>query len=476
MSAAAQEFGLLPPALAGSVLDGPFEGAAAVEGRIPGWLRGRLLRTAPAVFDFGRWSAAHWFDALGMVYSFDIGADGAVRWRQRLLECEFNRSVLGGRVTLACFGSRDQRTFLEAMLQPIPRPTDNANVNIVAEDGRWIAMTETARQLAIDPQSLRTVAELRFADALPRDLFTGAHPHYDFESREWINIGVVYGGQSFLVVFSQRHGAARTEIGRIPLRRVPYMHSFAVTRSKVVLVLPPYDLQTTGLLWSRRPIAEHYRWSPGAGTRVLLMDRGSGRTTLYTGDPCFFFHTVNAYDAADGATLLDLLVYPDAGIVDRLRMSAIRRDGLPALQPALRRFSMEPGSDVLRCDDPCGAAAFEFPSIHAARVEGRAHRYVWGTDLERLIRCDTVTGTVMHRSPGGATVGEPVFVGRPGGAEEDDGVLLTVGRRDAGGCAELAVWDAATLEVLARIRAPVALPLGFHGGFEPARLADGPRV
>ena len=58
-----------------------------------------------------------------------------------------------------------------------------------------------------------------------------------------------------------------------------------------------------------------------------------------------------------------------------------------------------------------------------------------------------------------------MFVTRPGGYAEDDGVLLTV-VLDAG--AErtfLLVLDAATLEELARADAPHHIPFGTHGEF-----------
>ena len=31
---------------------------------------------------------------------------------------------------------------------------------------------------------------------------------------------------------------------------------------------------------------------------------------------------------------------------------------------------------------------------------------------------------------------------------------------------ELTIWDARTIDILARIAVPIAIPLGFHGGFE----------
>jgi carotenoid cleavage dioxygenase-like enzyme len=458
----------IPAALESNILGGPFEGEAEVSGVVPAWLRGRLIRTAPAVFEFGEWRAQHWFDALGMLYSFEIGATGRVHWMQRLLECEFSRSVLHGRDELASFGTRNQRSLLQRLLHPVPRSTDNANVNIRPDGRHWIAMTETDRQLSIDPDSLKTAAEVRFADALPKVLLVGAHPHGDFERKELINVGAAYGARSSLVVFSQACGSpARREIGRVPLHRVPYVHSFAVTRTKVVLVLVPYDLNPASLLWSKRAISEHYRWSPENGTRIVVMDRGSGEYTEHEGPAFFFFHSVNAFDLDRGAIRLELLAYDDASLVSQgMLMSVIRRDGLPSLTPTLRRITIEPGRPAFHMQAVCPTVGFEFPTIHYSRANGRPHRYVWGSDLTRLVRLDTMTDSVTQNALDDVTFGEPVFVPHPDAVNEDDGVLLTVGSSSSRQGSELTIWDACTLETLARITVPIAIPIGFHGSFE----------
>jgi len=458
----------VPAALRSDVLGGPFEGDAQVSGVVPPWLRGRLIRTAPAVFDADAWRPAHWFDAPGMLASFEFAEQGRVHWMQRLLECEFNRSVLQGRNELASFGTRDDRSFVRRLLHPIARSTDNTNVNIRPDGRHWIAMTETDRQLAIDPRTLKTAAELRFSDDLPKKLMVTAHPQDDFERKELINVGLSYGARSSLVAFSQPWGSAvRREIGRVPLRRVAYIHSFAITRTKVVLILPPYDLDPAGMPWSKRPISEHYRWSPDSPTRIIVMDRSSGECVTHQGPAFFFFHTVNAFDLDNGATRLELLAYADASVLSRgMRMSAIRADGLPSLKPNLHRIELEPGREGFRVQAVGGAVGFEFPALHHARVNGRPHRYVWGSDLSRLVRVDTLADSVTQRSLDDLTFGEPVFVPHPDGIEEDDGVLLTVGTSARVPGSELTIWDARTLETLARITVPIVIPLGFHGSFE----------
>jgi carotenoid cleavage dioxygenase-like enzyme len=64
-----------------------------------------------------------------------------------------------------------------------------------------------------------------------------------------------------------------------------------------------------------------------------------------------------------------------------------------------------------------------------------------------------------------AHLGEPMFVPRPKGEAEDDGVLLSVATYPNGDASQLLILDAATLDEYARATAPHCLPYGFHGQF-----------
>ncbi|HWO48862.1 MAG TPA: carotenoid oxygenase family protein, partial [Solirubrobacterales bacterium] len=56
-----------------------------VEGEVPGWLGGALLRTGPARFEVGERSLSHWFDGFAMLHRFGF-ADGRVSYANRFLE------------------------------------------------------------------------------------------------------------------------------------------------------------------------------------------------------------------------------------------------------------------------------------------------------------------------------------------------------------------------------------------------------
>lgn len=82
----------------------------------------------------------------------------------------------------------------------------------------------------------------------------------------------------------------------------------------------------------------------------------------------------------------------------------------------------------------------------------------------------TVTG-VWHRS--GHMVGEPVFVPRPGGTAEDDGVVMAHVLDGSAQTSYLVIINATTMEQLARVDAPYRIPFELHAEWVPAAVASG---
>ena len=81
-----------------------------------------------------------------------------------------------------------------------------------------------------------------------------------------------------------------------------------------------------------------------------------------------------------------------------------------------------------------------------------------------------ISRQVFDHGPGRAA-GEPVFVVRPGGQEEDDGWLVTFVHDGNTGSAEFVVIDAQDFArgYVARVKLPQRVPFGFHGNWVPDR-------
>lgn len=449
---------------------------ARIDGKLPEWLRGEVVRTCPTIFESGAWRASHWFDGLGMIYAFRIG-DAAVDFRSRLLDCETARDARQGKALRGSFGTSTVRPLLRRLFEPVPTISDNTNVNIMRLGPELVAMTEGDQQLVIDPESLAAIGPVKYAkDLLGRTILT-AHPQFDFVRRKVVNVATGFGRGGVLSVYEHapesRH---RVVIGRWRTKRAPYMHTFGLTPRHAILVAQPFDVSPPSMLWSSRGYIDHFQWRPAAGTRLGVMDRTTGEVREHATEPFFFFHTVNAFERSN-ETVLDLLAYRDADFNESLR-TARMAVSLPELTPALVRLTITPGVERARAQK-LGDIGFEFPSINYKRIAGQPYRFAFGAAdghrpdgnyVSRIVKADLVSGASWEFTDGVHIFGEPLFVARPGGAQEDDGVLLTVGSATTSDSSMLAVIDAGSMQLLASAIVPSAIPLGFHGSF--LRKAD----
>ena len=90
---------------------------------------------------------------------------------------------------------------------------------------------------------------------------------------------------------------------------------------------------------------------------------------------------------------------------------------------------------------------FELPRIDYGRHNGRPYRYVYGAGsgdwMDRVVKLDVESGETLRWEQDGCYPGEPVFVRRPDGEAEDDGVLLSLVLDAEARRSFLAVLDAA---------------------------------
>jgi len=444
---------------------------AVVTGALPEWLRGELVRTCPAVFEGAHWRAGHWFDGLCQIYAFRI-AGSSVRFQSRLLESDAAREIAAGPARMGSFGTPTGRTLWQRIIQPIQGMTDNTNVNILRMGGDLVALTEGSRQMRVDPQSLRALGEVSYAHDELGGAVMAAHPHFDFGRERVVSFATKFGAGGVVSIYE--HGGSersRRVVGSWRTSRVPYIHSFGLTPSHAILVAHPFTVRPLDMLWSNRGYIDHFEWRPQDGTRLVVIDRATGAVAEHETDAMFVFHTVNAFERGED-TILDLLAYPGAGIMDDLRVERMA-ERLPDLRPSLIRIAMRRGRQRAELET-LSDTGFEFPSTHYRRVSGSDYRFAWGAAdgpqadggyASSIVKVDVRTGASSAFSDGERVYGEPVFVARPGGSDEDDGVLLSVGASKRADASALAVIDAGTMALVASAEVPSSIPLGFHGSF-----------
>ncbi len=447
-----------------------------LQGKLPSWLGGSLLRTGPAKFEIGEQRMKHWFDGQAMLHRFTID-DGRVSYGNRFLESrsyraarEQGRMVYGEFATDPCRSlfKRVQTLFSQRKLnEALP---DNANINVMKLGERFIAMTETPLPVQFDAHTLKA-ADVR-PYRTPGQLTT-AHPHVDRASGSMLNYAANLGQRSSYRFFMV--GPRDTEpsvIASLPVKHPSYMHSFGLTERWIVLAEFPLVVNPLALALSGRPYIENYKWKPELGTRFTLVDRATGKAmTGFQTDACFAFHHVNAYEDGDGV-VVDLCAFPDAGVIEDLYLDRLRA-GKPIPDATLTRFRLRT-ADRSVSHKPLTDGNLELPRINYARCNEQPHRYVWGVSggsngwVEQIVKVDSVDGATRSWSQHDCYPGEPVFVASPEAEDEDEGVLLSVVLDAATGTSFLLVLDADDLSELARAQAPHHIPFSFHGQFASA--------
>ncbi|MBO0872705.1 MAG: carotenoid oxygenase family protein, partial [Pseudonocardia sp.] len=121
---------------------------------------------------------------------------------------------------------------------------------------------------------------------------------------------------------------------------------------------------------------------------------------------------------------------------------------------------------------------FEWPRINYPGRNARPYRFAYGsgataTDTFALTKIDVEDGAVTQWADGHCYPGEPVFVPRPDGRTEDDGVVLSIVFDPESSGSFLLVLNGRDLSERARVGAPHRMPFGFHGDFFPTTPSGG---
>jgi beta,beta-carotene 9',10'-dioxygenase len=444
-------------------------GELAVHGEVPTWLQGGLVRVTPAQMDFERRSVSHWFDGMAMLNRFGFH-DGVVSYASAFLDTDARRKALAtGGAAISGFATDPCRSLFQRMQSVFsPDLTDNANVNLARLGDEYIAMTETPIPVRFDPDTLKTLGHDDGAQAWGQ--LTTAHPHHDPERGELLNFAAHLGRRSEYRVYARRTRTDGRTLATHSVTEPAYMHSFAITPRFVVLLENPLVVNPMRLAFAGRAFIHNYRWKPELGVRVHAFSRATGALhRSWTADPFFVFHTINAFDDGD-ELVVDLCAYEDASIIDALDLPGLRAGtaSVPGAEPRRLRLPLGGGAVAMRA---LADTDLDLPRIDYRRRNGRDYRYIYGAStggapfLKRLVKVDLADGAVRSWEAPHAWAGEPVFVPRPGGEAEDDGVVLSVVLDAAAGRSFLLVLDAAGFDEIARAEAPHHIPFGFHGQF-----------
>ncbi|MEL6607165.1 MAG: carotenoid oxygenase family protein, partial [Bacteroidota bacterium] len=118
-----------------------------VDGNLPDWLSGTLIRTAPSRFEVGDDAYNHWFDGLCMLHRFSFEGQ-SVSYACKFLDSgTYRASMQKDRIVCGEFGTDPCRDLFQKVATfvlgfPV---TDNAGVSVCDIGGEFVSITETPR-------------------------------------------------------------------------------------------------------------------------------------------------------------------------------------------------------------------------------------------------------------------------------------------------------------------------------------------
>lgn len=445
-----------------------------VQGEVPVWLAGTLLRNGPAQFEVGERRFNHWFDGLAMLHSFTF-TQGNVAYANRFLQSlAYLKARDTGKISYTEFATDPCRSIFKRVTSVFNESAGaNANVNISKMGKDFVALTETPLPVEFDPKTLSTVGIIQYNDMIAGQQCT-PHPHYDPLRKMGVNSITHFAAKSHYHIYGIKDGETkRTLIGSIPVQEPGYIHSFGLTEHFIVLVEFPLLVNPLNMLLSGKSFIENFQWKPERGARFFVMDKADGRiVSTYQSEAFFAFHHINAFERED-SVIVDIAALSDASTIDAFYLKNMTGPELavPFSWPKFTRYTLPlNGSELVT--EVLVSEAIELPTINYALHNGRDYQFAYGTSihpqtredfLNQLVKVDVRQKSTLTWYAAGCYPGEPIFVTAPGATGEDEGVILSAVFDGTRGTSFLLVLDAASFNELARAEVPQHVPFGFHG-------------
>ncbi len=426
-------------------------GGLEVEGALPPWLDGMLVRNGPNPVLVPDPHHYHWHNGDGMVHAVEFSGGRALAYRNRLVRTRKLASVVGT--------SRPP-----GPAEPVEGP---ANTNVIWHGGRLLALAETGFPYRLSAD-LDTLCVEDFDATLTGPMT--AHPRTDPDTGALVAFGYDVFGPPYLRYYELDAAGAMVHGTSVSIPRATMQHDFCVSERRVGFLDLPVVFDLT---MARGGASLPFRWATETRARLGLLDRlADGAEVRWLSlEPCFVLHVMNAFDDGDDF-VVDLCRYDrafdgtnEAGALDT------------AAFPRLERWRVTPDGTVeaTQLDD----RPVDYPRVDE-QLAGRPYRFGYCTELTRergvdtgsgLVRYDLVRDEASHHRPGpGRAPGEPIFVRAPDGRADDEGVVLSFVYDAGRDATDVVVIDGTAFDgaPLATVHLPTRVPFGLHGSFVPA--------
>lgn len=446
-----------------------------VQGTIPSWLKGTLIRNGAGKFETSTHVVSHPFDGFAMLHAFSF-KNGNVSYANKFLESDYYKTAMTtGKIAKGFATDPCKLIFKKFFSYFSPNKTDmkydNANINVAKIAEEFVALTETPLPIVFDKNTLKTNGPFIFEDNLEGHVTT-SHPLVDPETKETFNYLTHFGKDSFYHIYSiPCNSKTRKLIASVPVEEPSYMHSFSLTENYIILTEIPFKVSPITLLFTNKPFIKNFNWKPEQGTIFTVVNRNDGSIVgRFKGEPFFTFHHVNAFEH-NGSIVVDIITYDDASKLDDTSLDHIFSQTNKAItNNELKRFTINTKNGSVTSKALTSNCSIEMPQINYDYSAGKSYHYVYtlGSSDDNdscLMKINIDNGTIVEWKENNCSVGEPVFVPTPDAHNEDDGVILSIILDAQMQRSFLLILDAKTFKEIGRAMVPHHIPFNLHGVF-----------
>jgi len=465
---------------------------------LPSWVDGSFIISGPALFEMGGRSFKSLFDGYGRTNRFEM-RKGEVCYTSAWLNTSYYQAAekLGTIGPGILFEGTVPDRPPCPMMNPvcdIKAPMDNNWVNTVPMGDEALLLTDAPDMLQFDLETLAVTGSYPWADSLNEEyhrptsgsahplLLPGTKSTY-IEITPMVNIAPFTHPKVNVYSIDSTDTKKRTVIASVPSNGIRYFHSFGVTANYVVL---PMDIKmgmgkhAPNPLTHKSYVLEFFQdgWD---GIHVVDL-KNNGSVQIFQTEKFYHVHIANTFENASGI-VMDIgtdqsMPFADIPAITTAKFINKTARDVKALTPELRRYVMHLAGPLK------GQVTYETLSTPGRLIDffrindaynGVQHCYIymneWFHDDKAyasmaVLKQDVCKGTKTYWHFNNTYPGEPNFIPKPGG-EEDDGLIVFPALDGNKRMTSYIILDGKTMEQIAAVPLGVHIPFTAHGRYFP---------
>ena len=315
------------------------------------------IRNGIGRFEVGNRRVTNALDAFAKISSWKFPGNGSALFSTKMVYSDWYKdSLQRNDIAPYMLGAPTDPPFsLLEWAEAFKNGMDNMNVNVLNygksdTDDNFVVVSDIWKSYLIDPNDLSTNGPVdpplpgaSTFDA-PMPLSSG-HPLPEPGTSNHLTIrgvaSLIPGAKSEFRLIRIMSPTDRELVATVPVAKLSYMHSFAVSGNHAILIAQPLYIDPSKMK-NLSPL-DAFSWNPQEKVNYYVIDLKTGFITTIEGNNLFYLHTINAYEPTPGQIVIDLAVYKDNSALLTLNMTKLENTILrgKAATSVLKRVTLD---------------------------------------------------------------------------------------------------------------------------------------